>query len=590
VRQPARARPADPALLSRVLSPEDLFVSGPSAGGSRLEIRAPRQDGAILAVPPLDRTGALLAANHDHLSADLQGRELLGRSWSDLRRQARREAIAAARQYLMRRGEPLPTPQPAADSETLLVAGHQPELFHPGVWVKNFALHGLARRHGGTPLNLVVDTDTIKTTTLRVPGLASSPDTPAPHPVTRFVPFDRWTGEVPYEARTIADPEEFATFAERAREVLAPWGYEPMLPAFWEEVLSQARQTPLVGECFAAARRSYERRWGCHNLEVPMSVLCDGEAFAWFACLLLAELPRFHALYNATVRDYRIEHGIRSRNHPVPDLAAEGDWLEAPLWGLDGRARRGRLFARRVADRLELRVGQDVWPALPFPEAARGVEVVAAWQGLAADGYRVRSRALTTTLYARLLLADLFLHGIGGGKYDELTDELMRRFHGIRAPAFLVLSATLWLPLPRSPVGPDDCRRLAHALRDLHHNPQRHADGLEQDEHWRELSARKQEWMARQPPPGPAGRAQRRERFAALRRLTAELRTSLRLEEQRLRQQLAGCRLALAGNAVLQRRDYSFCLYPEATLRPFCTQFLSGGAPWEEEENHGLHG
>ena len=61
---------------------------------------------------------------------------------------------------------------------------------------------------------------------------------------------------------------------------------------------------------------------------------------------------------------------------------------------------------------------------------------------------KVRSRALTNTLFARLFLSDLFIHGIGGGKYDELTDDLIRRFYGIEPPEFLILSATRLLPLP----------------------------------------------------------------------------------------------------------------------------------------------
>ena len=51
-----------------------------------------------------------------------------------------------------------------------LVAGHQPELFHPGVWFKNFALHRLAHQHGALPINLVVDTDTAKPATLARTG------------------------------------------------------------------------------------------------------------------------------------------------------------------------------------------------------------------------------------------------------------------------------------------------------------------------------------------------------------------------------------------------------------------------------------
>ena len=63
-------------------------------------------------------------------------------------------------------------------------------------------------------------------------------------------------------------------------------------------------------------------------------------------------------------------------------------------------------------------------------------------------------------MYARLFLCDLFIHGIGGGKYDEVTDNIIRRYYGVEPPAYLVLSATLHLPLPHHPARPEDCRRL----------------------------------------------------------------------------------------------------------------------------------
>ena len=89
------------------------------------------------------------------------------RRWTALRRQARGEVVAAAdRASSLRFGEPLPDATPA---DSFVLAGHQPELFHPGVWVKNFALFGLARQHGATPLNLIVDNDTLKTAALHLP-------------------------------------------------------------------------------------------------------------------------------------------------------------------------------------------------------------------------------------------------------------------------------------------------------------------------------------------------------------------------------------------------------------------------------------
>ena len=41
---------------------------------------------------------------------------------------------------------------------------------------------------------------------------------------------------------------------------------------------------------------------------------------------------------------------------------------------------------------------------------------------LSSRGIKLRTRALTTTLFARLVLSDMFLHGIGGAKYDQVTD------------------------------------------------------------------------------------------------------------------------------------------------------------------------
>ncbi len=406
-------------------------------------LRAPTADGAILAEPPLAAVGQLLEANRARLRRP--GADVLGRPWDDLRRAARLSAVAAAHEYLRSLGEPVPD----LIHEHLVVAGHQPELFHPGVWIKNFALHGLARRHHLTALNLVVDNDTVKSTALRLPHPAG-PKHPWPYAAT--VPFDRWTGEVPYEERAIVEPTLFRHFAEEASTVLRGWPMEPMLPAFWAEVLRWAERTPLLGACFAGARRTFERSWGCHNLEVPVSAICRTEPFAWFACHLLADLPRFQTAYNDCVHDYRRSHGIRSRNHPVPDLATDGDFRETPFWGWrTGQTRRGRLAARLTKDRLELRSGTETWPSLPSPltEPTRSVE---AWQNLERDGYKVRSRALSNTLYARLFLGELFVHGIGGGKYDELTDAILRRFYGGEPPAFMVLTATRRLPLPGASV------------------------------------------------------------------------------------------------------------------------------------------
>jgi hypothetical protein len=332
-------------------------------------------------------------------------------------------------------------------------------------------------------------------------------------------------------------------------------------------VSEPARPSRLLGERFARARRGWERRWGCHNIEVPVSRISQTDSFAGFACHLLAELPRFHAIYNECVREYRRLHRIRSENHPVPDLVSEVDWRETPFWAWRaGQARRGRLMARRTGKTIDLRIGEEVWPSLPCSTGRS----VSSWRDLERRGLKIRPRALTNTLFARLLLCDLFVHGIGGGKYDELTDEIMRRFYGVEPPEYLVLSATLLLPFPLYPGCLDDCRRLAHELRDLHWNPQRHVD---LNSAAAKLALQKQAWIDQR----PQERRNRRERFHVVRDLTGHLRTFTERRESELQEELTRCEQEVRANDVLQRRDYAFCLYPEELLRRFCTQFLNLG-------------
>jgi hypothetical protein len=521
-------------------------------------LRAPRGDGAVVAIPPLDQVGPVLHQNRTRLAADV---ELLFRPLSELQREARAAVLEAARSYLRQADEPAPQ----IVSDRLVLAGHQPELFHPGVWVKNFALQGLARRHQLTPVNLIVDNDTVKATVLRLPaGIGGASGV---HVVA--MPFDSGNDESPYEERRVHDEELFADLPRRAAEHTDAWPWQPLLATFWEHALGQRHRTTLLGERLVAARRSIERLCGCHNLELPVSALCRTEPFAWFACHIIANLPAFHQAHNEALVEYRKRHGIRSANHPVPDLGRQHDRLEAPFWAWrTEQGRRQRLLVRQGSEGYELFAGAEKWPSLPLAGGPRAL--VAAWRDLEARGFKVRCRALTTTLFSRLFLADLFIHGIGGAQYDQLTDELLRRVYRIEPPAFLILSATLLLPFPGQAVDAEQCRRLAHDERDLWWNPQRHLTAAA-DPAAVGLSEEKQTWMART----PATRRERRERFEQLRRLTGELRQVTADESRKAAGRRRACERALEVDAILGRRDYSFVLHPEARLRALCRQFLA---------------
>src|SRR5262249_16421747 len=161
----------------------------------------------------------------------------------------------ASRRYFAEAGEPTPD----ASDRLILMSGHQPELFHPGVWLKNFVLNRLARRHGASALHLNVDNDAVKSTSLLVPSLSQGRPRAGPGPIDRLAPG------MPYEEWTVADEEYFASLPERTQYSALSTEYRQgsLLTPFWEEVCRQASRTKNVPERFAAARRTFERCWGC---------------------------------------------------------------------------------------------------------------------------------------------------------------------------------------------------------------------------------------------------------------------------------------------------------------------------------------
>ena len=530
----------------------------------RQRFATPREDRAMLAVPPMEEAGALAAEN-----VQLRGTAdyaLQGRSLADLSRQARAELLAAAQAWTTAYRK---IDLPSLDSEGLIfLAGHQPELFHPGVWFKNFALGALARRHGAVAVNLVIDSDTMKNTSLPTP--CGSPADPRREAVL----FDRPDGRLPFEERRILDADVFARFGGRVARRIAPLVHDPLLGRFWPMVLERARHVDRLGYCLAQARHQLEGQWGLQTLEIPQSLVCGSEPFHWFLVHLIANLDRFRDCYNQAVQEYRRANHIRNAAHPVPDLVAEGQWVEAPLWIWTAeQPQRRRLFVSRqgrdvlVSDRagLELR--------LSLGADGNGSEAVGQLIECSRQGVKIRSRALITTLWARLALSDLFMHGIGGAKYDQVTDRLIETFFGIPPPGIMVLSATLYLPVPRPQVSHENLRNIRRELRELSYHPEKYLTA----NHLLDGAAavagalihEKQRWIGT-----PVTQENAYSRWNALRCINDQLQPWVAQRRQQVLELQSQTQRMLRHEKVLGSREYSFCLYPESYLKDFLNALL----------------
>ncbi len=346
-------------------------------------LRAPVEDGGTLIEPGLADVDSLVEENIAAREGDC---ELLGMPLAQLAGQAHAELAVAALRYTRQYRDVAAAPWAAGTR--LALAGHQPELFHPGVWFKNFVLARIGCRSGALAVNLIIDSDAIKSANLRMPTGTLE------HPLAEWIPFDAAGEPIPYEERVIQDRACLESFAQRAIEKIRPFVAHPLLESFWPLVVERSREERNLGLCLAQARHLQEARFGATTLELPQSQVCTLPSFHVFTGHLLAHLPRLWEAYNSAVAEYRQVNHLRSRSHPVPDLAANEQWLEAPywIWTRDNPARR-RLFVRPRGDELLLTDRGKLEVVLPLTADSTAAQAVAALDELTRSGVKLRTRA-----------------------------------------------------------------------------------------------------------------------------------------------------------------------------------------------------
>ena len=541
---------------------------------------APEQSGGRLIDPPVVPSAEAPA---DSIETLIDNNRLLRAAFNtrigDLRlwelvAATRREVLTVASEYTSNYRD-IERPSDMADwiARPIVMGGHQPELFHPGVWLKNSALDAYARAVSGTAINLVVDSDRCVRTTVGVP-------IGSPHEAhLEEVPFDSPAAEMAWEERGILDPDLFASFGDRASDLLKPLEPNPILRRWWPLAVERAGECHRLGLAMAQARHSLEARFGLETLELPVSELCRLPTVMVFMGWLLAHARQLHEAYNATLTDYRRTHRQRGRARPMPDLVmridnpSDGPWFEVPwwIWSHDDPRRR-RVFANtNTSGMLVLSDMETLRVELPISPETSPSKWVDALSRMEEHALRLRPRAIITTLVARLLVADVFVHGIGGAVYDQLTDDLVRRLTGCDPPRYAVVSGTLRLPvdaifgeIAASDPGAE-LARVHHALRDLEFHPERHlVPTAAQPEHVRELIAQKARWIETFPTPTLAQRRCR------------EIRASndrLAYHTQPVRSELLGrvgpLAAGLRAQKLLQSREYPWCFFTEKTLKMF---------------------
>ncbi len=393
--------------------------------------------------------------------------EVCGVHVRELRARARAEAVATAKEFSARMGIPVASPPERPD--LLVMTGHQPQLYHPGIWVKDFLLQRLADETGAAAIDLVVDSDGFDLVEVHAPCLRPE--------LARCAQFLAVGGtETCFACSPVPSERDLATFREAAAQMLST------LPApaigrhfegFCDAMDAVRADSENLAEFITFARRRYEAPAGTDYLELPVTGEARAPAFSVFLADIVRDARRFADVYNSELAAYRERTGTRSVAQPFPDLRIEEGLVELPFWHLrDGG--RSTLWART-----------DGVPALVCDgevlcELPSECEETAA--ALASCAVRPAPKALALTLYNRMFVADLFIHGTGGGRYDRVTDGVIRAFWKVEAPAFVVASMTMYLPLGARVVTPEEVDAVTQKINRLQHNPDQLLDEIEFDD------------------------------------------------------------------------------------------------------------
>jgi hypothetical protein len=508
----------------------------------------PAGHGELVMRPPFAEWAQLAASNHSNAAG--WSFEVAGLPANEVRAMARREALAAAAEFSARMGVEVDAP---GDPNGLVVAtGHQPALYHPGVWIKDFLLQRLAEETGASALDLVVDSDAFETVSVSSPCL--QPDV---HRCTQYLAVG--TPDSCFACASVPAAEEIERFRVAVDDQLATLPAPSLRRHFGDFAVALAAVRPDVenlAELITFARRRVESQAGSRYLELPVTTVGASEPFAFFVADIALNADRFADAYNRALADYRIVNKTRSAAQPFPDLAAEGGRVELPLW-LISRGRRTTVWAEQADDGgVALYSGDDALIA----ELSGDPRTAAA--ELAEVGAQLAPKALALTLFARAFVCDLFIHGVGGGGYDRVTDGVFRAYYGVEPPAFVVASITMYLPLGAHIVTDDEVSAARERLNRLDHNPDSmlaevEFDSVEEQARALELANEKSALVGLIAAPD----ADKKSLGLRIREVNSELSALLQPLKGALTAELANLESQRAASEILTDRTYPFCFW-----------------------------
>lgn len=393
-------------------------------------ISIPRENGFIFVNPELSEWNKILAEN-ELASKEIQNRQLFCS-----------ELINIARNYTQ---NVLGLISPDINCKNIIATGHQPIWYHCGIWSKDVVAQKFARAVKGTALHIVLDHD-ICDTSMTLPEKNS--DGNLSFKKIEIEPYSIQMA-IPNEYRTIPKKETINTFLEQVFNV----NCNPIYKEVWlsDKLLKNSVLVSLSTESdlITYLQSLINTTLGLDILYLPVSRLCDSNSFLCFICTVIFNAENFAACYNQGINSL-CKTNVQKRGKSIKYLAINKDpgLVELPFWLVSAAGLRSSLWVTTKQNNYT-EIGTNLKVFGKIDSSSLEGKIAQLQNLLDCSNLRLRPKAVTLTLFARLFLADIFVHGVGATSYEPVTDYILEHFYSLSSLRYGIATSTMPLFLPK---------------------------------------------------------------------------------------------------------------------------------------------
>jgi len=447
-------------------------------------------------------------------------------------------------------------------SENIIVTGHQPIWHHCGILAKNLATAQCAKNVSGCAVHLVLDHDVCETAML----FPRQTNDGSWH--FESLELESNQNPVPLEFR----PPPQTTKIQALIDKVADTNQNRFCTELWSENaryrLLRAHHLKNIADFTTYSQAMLNSVLGLNITYLPVSLLAQSNAFLHFAASIIRDAAHFANSYNKAISQ-QTKHESQDPQKTIPPLTTNTPkaMTELPFWLFSPEGRRTSLFVTSNKSD-QIAIGTTSTQVANLDAKCVSGETDLLKNSLVESGYRLRPKAVSLTLFARLYLADLFVHGIGGARYEHVTDYILRHYYQIEPASFAVATATARLPLSdRAGTALETITQLKQKIRNVKYSPEKFIQAsLQRQEPVKSLITTKNRLIET----SKNRRLQsdtRKLAWRSISQVNKELSKYTEASHHNLEKSLKSVEYKQKSSRVLNYREYFFGLFPKKMLR-----------------------